>query len=212
MHVYSPVIQCRCKSSNSSVKHRIVGLMDAGGGASQHFSTWQVQTPLSLSDSDRSPHTACRHTNIPINNEYAVPASSGGRKLMMSIHDVPMRLSIKTAACVRKTQHFVLFVGICIIQYLKVFVFEKLYVNFYVLVPSKYCSACLILQMQHNWLNQWCKFGGGVVCLRTNGRQWDCWRILFHKNILTIEFNDYTSDTNYTRLHKNALSYYFNLL
>lgn len=121
MHVCSPVIQCRCKSSNSSVKHRIVGLMDAGDGASQHFSTWQVQTPPSLSDSDRSHHTACRHTNIPINNEHAVPASSGGRKPMMRIHDVPMLLSIKTAACVRKTQHFVLFVGICITQYLKVF-------------------------------------------------------------------------------------------
>lgn len=73
--------------------------MDAGDGASQHFSTWQVQTPPSLSDSDPFPDTACRHTNIPINYEQAVPASSGGRKPTMSIHDVPMRLSIKTAAC-----------------------------------------------------------------------------------------------------------------
>lgn len=66
----------------------------------------RCKLPPSLSDSDRFPHTACRHTNIPINNEHAVLDSSGGRKPMMRIHDVPVLLSIKAAACVHGTQHF----------------------------------------------------------------------------------------------------------
>lgn len=57
-------------------------------------------------------------------------------------------------------------------------------VNTVSVVLSKHCSVYLWIPTQQQWLNQWCKFGVGLLECLTNGR----WKEVFRKPLKTIFF------------------------